>query len=115
MKKAQKPRKPPDENLDCFTYPTVPLAFERGGLSNVDRQVCIVVFPGASLMEIRSIGDGATWFRCPGCGATMIFTATSIAVGANRAFVHDNDDCPIFVRIERALDELRAAQSSATN
>jgi hypothetical protein len=45
---------------------------------------------------------------CPGCGASQIFSTAT----ARAAFVHEDDDCPILLRIEAALRRLRLAQAA---
>lgn len=76
----------------------------------------IVILPGASLLDIQPLADGMTLVRCPGCGATRVFTARPAGAAISHvAFVHEEDDCPVLVRIEAALAELRAARAAETN
>ena len=63
----------------------------------------VVLLPGASLMDIRPLAESMTLVRCPGCGATRLFTSGPAGVTAHVAFVHEDDACPIFVRIQAAL------------
>ena len=62
----------------------------------------VVVFPGASLMEIQPVSKGLTRVRCPGCGASQLYTPGPPGV-ANVAFVHEDDQCPVFLRIKSLL------------
>jgi hypothetical protein len=62
-------------------------------------------------MQRRWLSAGLLVVRCPGCGASQMFsTATPPAT-----FVHEDDDCPIFQRIEAALARLWAAQAAGNN
>ena len=81
--------------------------------SGTDAPVTLLVLPGLSLMETRSLGVGMALVRCPACGATKVFTARP--GGSPVEFVHERDDCPIRVRIEAALVKLRRAQAAETN
>lgn len=80
--------------------------------TDADAPLTIVIFPGASLLDIRPLTDGMALVRCPGCGATMVLAAGSDAHGE---FVHEDDECPVLVRIEAALAWLGAAQAAETN
>jgi hypothetical protein len=74
--------------------------------------VTIVIFPGASLMEIRSLAVGITLVRCPGCDATLLVAQT---VPSHLAFVHEDPDCPILARIKAALAQVRTALAVEAN
>ncbi|PYR51781.1 MAG: hypothetical protein DMF89_04680 [Acidobacteria bacterium] len=66
----------------------------------------IVIFPGASLMNIQPLTDGVTLVGCPGCGAVQIFV---VGQPPFTAFVHEDDTCPILRRIQAAMAWLQAA------
>jgi hypothetical protein len=83
--------------------------------SDTDAPVTIVILPGASLLDIRWLADGTTLVRCPGCGATLVYTVQSAGAVSHMAFVHEEDDCPVLARIEAALALLRAVQAAETN
>ncbi|HYT73515.1 MAG TPA: hypothetical protein VEL79_02095 [Vicinamibacterales bacterium] len=66
--------------------------------------VTVIVFPGLSIMQRRWLSAGLLIVRCPGCGASQLFsTATAPA-----PFVHEDEDCPILLRIEAAFAMLKA-------
>lgn len=75
----------------------------------------IVILPGASLLDIRPLPNGMALVRCPGCGATAVFTARSVGAVSHVTFVHEDDECPILARIEAALAGLRASRAAETN
>ena len=71
----------------------------------------LLVLPGASLMEVRHLATGITSVRCPGCGATKVFTAPQPAGGVtSAAFVHEDDACPVLKRIQAALQMCATAE-----
>ena len=72
----------------------------------------LLVLPGASLMEMRTLGTGITLVRCPGCGATKVFTAQPAGGVTSAAFVHEDDACPVLRRIQAALQMCAAAEGS---
>ena len=65
----------------------------------------ILIFPGASLMEFHWLSIGLVVVRCPGCGASQMFSTMT----APMDFMHEDDDCPILRRIQAALAMLRHA------
>ena len=77
-----------------------------------DRPPTVVIFPGASLMEIQQLAADTQLVRCPGCGATMVMI---VRPGAYEEFVHADEECPVLVRIEAALARLEAALAAKTN
>ena len=77
--------------------------------------VTLILFPGASLMEIRSLAVGVTSVRCPGCGAIMVLTSKRARSPSHLAFIHEDPDCPILARIEATLAGIWAVQAAATN
>ena len=64
----------------------------------------VLLFPGLSIMECTWLSAGLMVVRCPGCGASQMFSTTTPPA----MFVHEDDDCPILARIEAALVVLRA-------
>ena len=75
--------------------------------------VTIIIFPGASLMDIPSLAVGMTLIRCPGCGASLVIAGTTLP--SQLDFVHGSLDCPILARIETALALLENARAVETN
>jgi hypothetical protein len=61
----------------------------------------LLVFPGASLMEITPLDDGGLLVRCPGCGHEQVFRGTG-----ERGFTH-GERCPVFAKIDRAMHEVQ--------
>jgi predicted RNA-binding Zn-ribbon protein involved in translation (DUF1610 family) len=55
----------------------------------------VVLFPGASLMEITPLDDGLR-VRCPGCGNEQVYRGDRV-----RDFGHE-DGCPVYARIQQA-------------
>ena len=74
----------------------------------------IVMFPGLSLMEVQRLAFDTVRYRCPGCGATMTLTSRSAAAVSHVTFVHEDDACPVLVRIEAALARMEAALTVET-
>ena len=58
----------------------------------------LVVFPGASLMDIREVPGGLE-VRCPGCGATQHY---QVGPGQHETFVHE-DGCYVHARIQKTI------------
>ncbi len=58
----------------------------------------LVVFPGASLMDIREVPGGFE-VRCPGCGATQHYQVGPTV--QHGTFVHE-DGCYVHARIQKA-------------
>jgi hypothetical protein len=83
--------------------------------SNASAPLTIVIMPGASLLDIRSLAEGVALVRCPGCCATMVLTSRWGGGASHMAFVHEDPDCPVLARIEAALAGLRAARNGETN
>lgn len=79
--------------------------------SSADAPLTVLVFPGLSIMQRRWLSAGLLVVRCPGCGASQIFSTANVPA----TFVHDDDECPILRRIEAALTRLRAAQAAESN
>jgi hypothetical protein len=63
----------------------------------------VILLPGASLMAIQPLAPGMTLVRCPGCGAMKVFTSGPAGEITHVAFIHDDDACPILLRIWEAL------------
>lgn len=80
-----------------------------GSSSDAGAPLTVVVFPGASLLDIQRLADSILLVRCPGCGATMVLTAESARAGSHLTFVHEAEDCPVLVRIETVLVAVRAS------
>lgn len=72
----------------------------------------VVLFPGGSLMDIRMLTVDTALIRCPGCGATMVFTARSVGATSQITFLHEDDECPVLKRIEAVLAAVRAAEAN---
>lgn len=81
--------------------------------SDADAPLTVLIFPGASLMDIRPLAAGLVVIRCPACGASAVFAANATGMMVPATFVHEDDDCPIFLRIEAALAKLWAALAAA--
>ena len=75
----------------------------------------VLVLPGVSLMDIQPLAAGLVVVGCPACGASQVFTAGSTGAIVPAVFVHENENCPILLRIEAALARLRAARSAEQN
>jgi predicted RNA-binding Zn-ribbon protein involved in translation (DUF1610 family) len=56
----------------------------------------VVMFPGASLMEITA-HDDALSVRCPGCGNEQTYRAFD-----EETFIHE-ERCPTYARIKQAI------------
>jgi hypothetical protein len=70
----------------------------------------LLVFPGSSLMDLTLLAPGVILIRCPGCGAVKV-----LAVHACRdagLFYHEDDSCPVLLRVEAALDQIFVAQAA---
>ncbi len=76
------------------------------GANAEEPPLSVWLFPGASLMEFNWLSIGLAIVRCPGCGASQIVSAAAVPA----TFGHEDEDCPIRQRIERALARLRASQ-----
>ncbi len=81
--------------------------------SDADAPLTVLIFPGASLMDTRALAAGLVVIRCPACGASEVFAGDATGVIMPVTFVHEDDDCPIFLRIEAALAKLWAALAAA--
>ena len=66
------------------------------------RQPVVLLLPGASLMRIRLLAGDRVRVECPGCGAFHIFRAR-VCSPTHRPFRHHGEDCPVLVKIDRAL------------
>jgi hypothetical protein len=73
----------------------------------------VLFLPGASLLDILPLTDGMALVRCPGCGATKVFTARPAA--GHEVFVHELHDCPVLARIEAGLARLSAGWTAEGN
>ena len=71
----------------------------------------LLVFPGASLMDIHVVPEGVR-VACPGCGVVQVFTA--VGVTGSAAFVHE-DDCPVHARIREAIRRYERATGAEKN
>ena len=60
----------------------------------------VVLFPGASLMDISEVHGGLA-VRCPGCDATEMWRIKAGSV-RDEVFRHE-DACPVHARIEAAI------------
>lgn len=63
------------------------------------KPVVIYLFPGLSIMERHWLSAGMLFVRCPGCGASLLYSTADPPT----TFVHEDDDCPILRRIEGAI------------
>lgn len=63
------------------------------------RDPTVLMFPGLSIMEQRWLSPGLLLVRCPGCGASLVYSTADPAT----MFVHEDEDCPILRRIEAAI------------
>ena len=57
----------------------------------------LVVFPGASLMDIRPVAGGVE-VHCPGCDTTQLFRGDEPGTMRQDAFEHAGD-CPVHMYI----------------
>jgi hypothetical protein len=63
----------------------------------------VLTLPGVSLMNVHLGGPGLAVVRCPGCGASQVFAAAPTVKMTEPAFIHQDEHCPIRLRIEAAL------------
>ena len=83
--------------------------------SGAGASLTVVIFPGASLMDIRLVSDGIALVRCPACGGSQVFATGPTATIVPAVFLHERDDCPLLLRIESALARQRAALEAEQN
>lgn len=75
----------------------------------------ILILPGLSLMDVQPLTVGVVVVRCPGCGAAQVFAAAPTGEMTEAAFVHQNEQCPIRLRIEAAIAKARAFACAGWN
>lgn len=63
----------------------------------------VLLFPGASLMEITPLSSGVQ-VRCPGCGAVQRFLLSEMGTAGHVAFTHE-DGCAVHSRIQAAIQQ----------
>lgn len=63
----------------------------------------LLVFPGASLMDIEPVAGGVR-VRCPGCDAEQVFATPGSGQQRCATFEHEAD-CPVHARIRAAVEQ----------
>ena len=66
-----------------------------------DARPVVIAFPGASVMDITFVTARQFIVRCPGCGASQLFSLPPNG-STLPPFLHKSTACPIRQRIEAA-------------
>jgi hypothetical protein len=86
-------------------------AAQMADFGNATSPLTVWLFPGASIMKFTWLSDGLAIVRCPGCGASQLFSTAAPPA----TFVHEDDECPILRRIEAALAMFNAMVDAEWN